>query len=95
MTTTHIEEVRKFIKVRQHMRGIDHEDIVSVQVGGKDEAHLTASGLLAICDSHANLLEALKAMLAVEGIIDPDDADSKEIQSAIDKATAAIAKAKP
>ena len=36
------------------------------------------------------LLEALEALLAVEGIIDPTDDECAATQSAIDKATAAI-----
>ena len=90
--TKHIDEVRKFLRVRQTMRGVDQESIISVQVGGHDEAHITASGLKSICDSHDALLEALEAISSIPNRL--TGPDWEEIEEAREIATAAISRSR-
>jgi hypothetical protein len=60
----HTDEIRKFLRVRRPMRMMDPESLISVQIGGPDEAHITASGLGAVLAEHADMLEALEAAVA-------------------------------
>lgn len=46
-----ISEVERFLDERQRMGGLDHEDIVSIQVGSEREAHLYQSHLRALLDA--------------------------------------------
>jgi len=66
-------EIKKFLRVRSTMRMIDQEDIVSVQIGGADEARLTSSGLRAVlCDldtARAECDAALAEVYAMRAVV--------------------------